>query len=71
MGEFVTDGVNGLVVSSDSQMSSAIARLAKDPGEVARMRAWNVAHPPEQEWSHVAALAVAEYERRRRRWCGR
>jgi hypothetical protein len=44
-------------------MSSAIARLAKDPGEVARMRAWNTTHPPEQEWSHVAALAVAEYER--------
>ncbi len=63
VGEFVTDGVNGLVVSSDSQMSSAIARLAKDPGEVARMRAWNITHPPEQEWSHVAALAVAEYER--------
>jgi glycosyltransferase involved in cell wall biosynthesis len=63
VGEFVCDGVNGLVVSSDSQMSSAIARLAKDPGEVARMRDWNVANPPAQEWSHVAALAVAEYER--------
>jgi hypothetical protein len=29
------------------------------------MRAWNVANPPAQEWSKVAALAVAEYERAR------
>jgi glycosyltransferase involved in cell wall biosynthesis len=63
VGEFVTDGVNGLVVSSDSQMATAIARLAKDPHEVSRMRAWNLANPPTQDWSQVAAMAVAEYER--------
>ncbi|KRF43199.1 glycosyl transferase [Terrabacter sp. Soil811] len=63
VGEFVTDGVNGLVVSSDSEMSGAIARLAEDVGEVDRLRRWNVAHPPEQEWARVAALAVSEYER--------
>ena len=63
VGEFVTDGVNGLVVSSDSLMASAIARLAKDPHEVARMRSWNLANPPTQDWSQVAALAVTEYER--------
>jgi glycosyltransferase involved in cell wall biosynthesis len=61
--EFVTHGVNGLVVSSDSEMAESIARLAKAPGEVARMRAWNVANPPAQDWSRVAAMAVAEYER--------
>jgi len=63
VGEFVTDGVNGLVVSSDSEMSGAIARLAKDAGEVDRLRRWNAEHPPEQEWTRVAALAVSEYER--------
>lgn len=63
VGEFVTNGVNGLVVSSDSQMAGAIANLAKAPDEVARMRAWNVANPPAQDWSRVAAMAVAEYER--------
>ncbi|KRB43353.1 glycosyltransferase family 4 protein [Terrabacter sp. Root181] len=63
VGEFVTDGVNGLVVSSDSEMTDAIARLAADPGEVARLRRFNVEHPPDQEWSRVAALTVAEYER--------
>jgi glycosyltransferase involved in cell wall biosynthesis len=65
VGEFVQDGVNGLVVSSDSDMASAIASLATDLGRVAVMRAWNVANPPEQEWSQVARLAVREYERAR------
>jgi len=63
VGEFVQDGVNGLVVSSDSEMASAIASLAKSRPRVERMRAWNVANPPLQEWSRVAALAVGEYER--------
>ncbi|MGO4599457.1 glycosyltransferase family 4 protein [Terrabacter sp. 2RAF25] len=63
VGEFVTHGVNGLVVASDSKMAEAIAKLAKAPDEVARMRAWNVATPPAQDWSRVAAMAVAEYER--------
>ena len=63
VGEFVRDGVNGLVVSSDSEMASAIAALATDPARVADMRAWNVAHRPEQEWSQVAQMAVHEYER--------
>jgi glycosyltransferase involved in cell wall biosynthesis len=63
--EFVRDGVNGLVVSSDSGMAAAIAGLASSPADVARMRAWNIANPPEQEWSKVAAMAVDEYERAR------
>lgn len=61
--EFVNHGVNGLVVSSDSQMADAIARLAGDPQAVAGMRAWNVTHQPAQDWANVAAVAVAEYER--------
>jgi hypothetical protein len=44
-------------------MAEAIARLAKAPDEVSRMRSWNVANPPVQDWSQVAAMAVAEYER--------
>jgi glycosyltransferase involved in cell wall biosynthesis len=63
VGEFVTDGVNGRVVDSDDAMALAIADLAREPAEVARMRARNVAEPPAQEWSRVARLAVAEYER--------
>jgi glycosyltransferase involved in cell wall biosynthesis len=63
VGEFVHHAVNGLVVSSDSEMAAAIANLATDPARVAAMRAWNVSHPPEQAWSQVAGLAVSEYER--------
>lgn len=63
VGEFVTDGVNGRIVDSDEGMALAIADLARDPAEVARMRARNLAAPPAQEWSRVARLAVAEYER--------
>lgn len=63
VGEFVEHGVNGLVVDGDSEMVHAIARLAGDLGEVARMRERNVTHPPAQDWSTVAAQAVAEYER--------
>lgn len=63
VGEFVSDGVNGLVVSSDAEMAAAIARLAGDRQALEAMRAWNVSHPPEQDWSRVAQLAVGEYER--------
>lgn len=63
VGEFVTDGVNGLVVDDDSAMSSAIAHLASHPDDVLRMRAFNVENPPAQRWEAVAALAVGEYER--------
>ena len=61
--EFVTDGVNGLVVDGDDAMSEAIARLARHPDDVSRMRAFNVENPPDQRWEAVAAVAVGEYER--------
>lgn len=63
VGEFVTHGVNGLVVDDDSAMTSAIERLVGHPEELERMRAFNVAHPPEQAWSSVGATAVEQYER--------
>lgn len=63
VGEFIEHGVNGLVVDGDSEMAHAIARLAADPDAVARMRDWNVAHPPAQDWSTVSGSAVAEYQR--------
>lgn len=63
IGEFVTDGTNGVIVPSDAIMAGAIAGLAADRPRVERMRRWNLDHPPEQDWPQVAALAVAEYER--------
>ena len=63
VGEFVTHDVGGLIVPDDAVMAGALAGLAADRGKVERMRRWNLEHPPEQDWPHVAALAVAEYER--------
>lgn len=63
VGEFITDGVNGLVVDGDPSMTSAIAHLAGHPDDVSRMRAFNVDNPPAQRWEAVAAIAVGEYER--------
>ncbi|ADU47569.1 glycosyltransferase family 4 protein [Intrasporangium calvum] len=63
VGEFVTHDVGGLIVPDDAVMAGALAGLAVDRGRVERMRRWNLDHSPEQDWPHVAALAVAEYER--------
>lgn len=63
VGEFVTDGVNGRIVGSDAAMAAALAELAADPQQVARMRAHNIEHPPSQDWPAVAQLALAEYAR--------
>lgn len=63
VGEFVSHGVNGFVVSSDAEMAASIALLAGDREALETMRSWNVSHPPAQDWSRVAQLAVGEYER--------
>jgi glycosyltransferase involved in cell wall biosynthesis len=63
VGEFVTDGVGGRIVGGDTEMADVIAELATDRAQVERMRDWNLANPPTQDWPAVAALTVAEYER--------
>jgi glycosyltransferase involved in cell wall biosynthesis len=63
VGEFVTDAIGGRIVADDAEMALVIAELATNRAVVERMRAWNVEHPPSQDWPHVAALAVAEYDR--------
>ncbi|WP_347351621.1 glycosyltransferase family 4 protein [Intrasporangium sp.] len=63
IGEFVADGLGGRIVADDDEMTRVIADLAADRPAVERMRAWNLAHPPAQDWPCVAALAVAEYHR--------
>jgi glycosyltransferase involved in cell wall biosynthesis len=63
VGEFVTDGVGGRIVDGDAEMAEGIAELAADRAQVERMRDWNLANPPTQDWPAVGASAVAEYER--------
>jgi glycosyltransferase involved in cell wall biosynthesis len=65
IGEFVTDRVGGRIVDGDTEMADVIAELAADRKALARMRSWNLQHPPSQDWWHVAELAGAEYDRAR------
>jgi phosphatidylinositol alpha 1,6-mannosyltransferase len=58
---FITDGGNGLLARSDAAMTAAVVRLANDPSAVARMRAWNREHRPEQEWRTVLAAVDEAY----------
>lgn len=63
VGEFVTHGINGFVVDDDAAMADTTVHLARYPDEVARLRAFNVDHPPRQTWPTVAEVAVREYRR--------
>ena len=60
-GEFVADGVNGLLAADDAGLAAALASLGRDPALLARMRAYNRSHEPEQTWSHVCARARTFY----------
>jgi len=63
IGEFVTDGVNGLLARTDEGLASALARLVTDHALRQRMTAHNLRHPPAQDWASVAATAEGEYAR--------
>ncbi len=62
-GEFVTDGVNGLLAPDDDALASALARLGREPDLLTQMAAYNRAHEPEQTWPSVIRRAAAFYER--------
>ncbi len=55
VGEFVRDGVEGLLCEDDEAMAAAITRLATDHALRAAIAAHNTAHRPEHDWT--AALA--------------
>ena len=63
VGDFVVDGVNGLLGDTDDDLARALARLLSDPGLRRKLADHNRAEPPPQEWSAVAALAEEEYRR--------
>ena len=56
-GEFVADGVNGLLADDDAGLGQAVARLGQDPELIARMTAYNRTHEPEQTWPRVVGMA--------------
>lgn len=63
VGDFVVDGVNGLLGADDEALSRGLARLLTD----ARLRDDIATHnrdvAPDQDWPSVAALAEDEYRR--------
>lgn len=61
--EFVTDGVDGLLVDDDAGMARALVRLASDPALLGRLRGHAALHRPVQGWRTTLAAAQAEYAR--------
>lgn len=63
VGDFVVDGVNGVLGHDDDDLARALARLVRDGDLRREIAATNRAQAPAQAWSAVAALAEQEYAR--------
>jgi glycosyltransferase involved in cell wall biosynthesis len=63
VGEFVKDGVNGLLAIDDDALADCLARLVTDDALRGSMKAYNRGTPPEQSWERVLDGAEAEYRR--------
>jgi glycosyltransferase involved in cell wall biosynthesis len=61
--EFVDDGVDGLLATSDAGLADAVTRLVTDEALRQGIAAHNRAVPPSVTWDDVVARAVAAYER--------
>lgn len=61
--DFVEPGVGGFLEGSDTEVASAVARLARDAALRGRMRAHLLATPPEQDWPATVRATIAEYRR--------
>lgn len=59
VGEFVTDGVEGILCEDDEEMTRALVTLAENPAHGRVMARHNRAHPPALDWS----LALAGFDR--------
>lgn len=61
--EFVEDGVDGLLATSDAGLADAVTRLVTDPALRAAITTHNRAVPPAVTWGEVVARATRAYER--------
>lgn len=61
--EFVTDGVDGLLVDDDAGMARALVELVHDATLLPRLRAAARARTPDLGWAETLASAEAEYRR--------
>ncbi len=63
VGDFVVDGVNGVLGADDDALAHGLARLLTEPDLLDRMAETNRNVAPDQDWPSVAALAEDEYRR--------
>jgi glycosyltransferase involved in cell wall biosynthesis len=63
VGDFVVDGVNGLLGADDDELAHKLARLVTDHELRTRLCTHNRSVAPAQSWTEVAALAEEEYRR--------
>lgn len=63
--EFITDGVDGLLVDDDAGMARALVRLARDREMLERLCHHAQVHRPVLGWRVTLAAAQAEYARAR------
>lgn len=63
VGEFVRDGIEGLLAGDDETFVAAVARLVGDDRLRARIAEHNALVPPSQGWDAVTDRAAQEYDR--------
>ncbi len=63
VGEFVREGVNGLLAADDAEMARCLTRLVTDAGLREAMATVNRSEPPAQSWDLVVRRAEGEYAR--------
>jgi glycogen(starch) synthase len=63
VGDFVIDGVNGLLGADDDALAAGLAQLLTRPELLEHITDTNRTVAPEQDWPFVAALAEDEYRR--------
>lgn len=59
--EFVTDGVDGLLVADDAAMARALVRLVREPGLLDRLQGAARSTAPTQDWAGALAAAGEQY----------
>ena len=63
VGDFITDGVDGLLADDDAGLADALASLLRDPGLLERIKEHNRAVAPLAEWGTVTEMNVRAYRR--------
>jgi len=63
VGEFLLDGVDGVLCGDDRDLADTLATLLRDEALRARMTAHNRATPPVHDWGHAVANYDAAYRR--------